>query len=244
MLWNETIHSYMNQNSSVGPKATVNVSNKERIASAIAGYVLVRHSLKGKKFSLTSLLAGGYLLYRGATGHCPGYSALGKKKLQDPVQNINIRTSVVVNKPRNEVYAFWRRLENLPLFMNHLDTVVQKDSQVSEWKAKIPGGLGSVSWEARIVKEEPGSLLGWNSLPGAAIENAGKVSFEDTPDGGTRVNVVITYRAPLGIAGESIAKLFTPLFENMIREDIVGFKEYVESTEPAVFVNLLWTVVE
>src|SRR5690606_34227656 len=91
-------------------KITVNVNNTERIISAGVGAFLVFNTIADlKKFSLAKLQADRFLLYRGATGHCPMYSMLGKDNLPDPVKNINIRTSILVNKPRQEVYAFWRK---------------------------------------------------------------------------------------------------------------------------------------
>jgi uncharacterized membrane protein len=75
------------------------------------------------KWGLAKALAGGFLLYRGTSGYCPGYAAMGKSQLPVPYKTINIRTKQVVNVPRSEAYAFWRKLENLPLFMKHLVSV-------------------------------------------------------------------------------------------------------------------------
>jgi uncharacterized membrane protein len=221
----------MNQNSSVGGKLPVNVSVPERVASVIAGSWLLLRALKKRNTGILNASAAGYLLYRGLTGYCPGYAVAGKKKLPDPVKNINIRTTLTVNKPRREVYAFWRKLENLPLFMKHLKSVEVIDDRQSHWRARIPGGLGTIQWKAEITKEEDHYLLGWNSLPGAAVDNAGKVVFKDAGENGTEVHVVITYRAPLGVAGESVARLLNQVFEDMVKEDIRNFKRYIETGE-------------
>lgn len=186
------------------------------------------------KASVLRAAAGGLLLYRGMTGYCPAYAMAGKPKLPDIVRNINIRTTLTVNRPRYEVYAFWRKLDNLPLFMSHLQSVQVVDEKRSEWKAKIPGSLGFVKWDATIVKDEPGELLGWSSLPHSDIENAGKVTFSDTGTGATEVDVVITYRPPLGGIGAGLSKLLNPIFENIIRKDIAGFKQYMEARIPVV----------
>jgi uncharacterized membrane protein len=221
-----------NRNDGDHAKTPVNVASLERVASTSAGALLLYNGLhKINKSTPIKLVAAGFLLYRGMSGHCPLYSAVGKNKLPDPVKNINIRTSLTVNKPRTEVYDFWRRLENLPLFMKHLDSVQSLDNERSEWKAKIPGGLGTIKWEATIVKDEPGQLLGWSSLPHADIENAGKITFKDAGAKGTEIHVVITYRAPLGRVGTGLSKLFTPLFEKMIKNDVANFKRYIETGE-------------
>jgi uncharacterized membrane protein len=210
-------------------KSSVNVSNTERIVSVLAGSYLAYRALSRapKKYKL--LAPAAFLLYRGATGHCPGYSAIGKRRLPDNAHNINIETSVIVNKPSDTVYAFWRKLENLPLFMKHLKSVKQQDAARSYWEAEIPGGLGAISWEAEILKDEPGNQLSWNSIEGSMIHNAGKVLFKDTANNGTELHVVISYQAPFGVAGEKVLSLLTPTFEKMIRKDILNFKEYIET---------------
>jgi len=213
----------------MGKKLTINVSNPERIVSILAGTYLAYRSLTAKPSSLIKMASAGLLLYRGVSGHCPAYDAAGKKRLPDPAHNITIETSVIVNRPVDTVYSFWRRFENLPLFMTHLKSVKQKENGISDWEAFLPGGLGSIHWQAKIVIEKPSEVIAWNSLEDSTIHNAGKVTFEDVGELGTVVNVVISYQAPLGIAGEKVMSLFNPTFEKMIRKDIVNFKHYVET---------------
>lgn len=211
-------------------KSGINVSNVERIASVLAGSYFIYCSLKDKPRNISKIASGGLLVYRGLTGHCPVYEAAGKKRLSDPSHNITIATSVLVNRPIDTVYAFWRRLENLPLFMTHLKSVKQKDGGKSDWEAYIPGGLGtSIHWEAKIVDEKPGEEISWTSLENSTIDNKGRVTFEDADVLGTRVNVMISYEAPFGIAGEKVMSLFNRKFEKMIRKDILNFKYYIET---------------
>lgn len=220
----------MNTNSSTGAKLSTNVGKLERIGSILAGTALIFKGIKNNnKYRIPISIAGGYLLYRGATGHCDLYSVAGKHKLPDTVKNINILTVVHVNKPRQEVYDFWRKLSNLPLFMKHLESVEVIDDVRSHWKAKMPANVVKLEWDAEIVKEINGELLGWNSMAGASIHNAGKVEFKDGTDGGTELKVLITYRAPFGDVGEGIASLFNPMFEKMIQDDVKNFKRYIET---------------
>jgi uncharacterized membrane protein len=212
----------------------VNVGQGERIASAAIGAWLLSSSLnnftKHPLGSLVRLALGGALLYRGASGHCPVYASMGKTNGVSHTQSINIRTSLIVNKPKDEVYAFWRRLENLPLFMKHLASVTEIDSKHSHWEATIPGNIGRIKWNAEIVKEEPGYLIGWQSIPNSMVNNAGKVTFHDAADGkGTELEVVISYHPPAGELGIGLAKTLNPVFEKIIRQDVMNFKEYIET---------------
>jgi uncharacterized membrane protein len=210
----------------------VNVSKPERIITALAGSLLLYHTIKKHKADTLLLLGGSYLLYRAVTGHCPVYS-MREQRAKGP-HNINVRTSVVVNRPREELYAFWRRLENLPLFMKHLAMVRENEDGTSSWMVRMPGGLNSLHWDAEIVKEEEGTELSWKSLPGGSVENAGKINFTDTPGKATRIDAVITYRAPLGVVGEAISRLLNPAFRRKVTEDIEGFKFYMEDN-PSLF---------
>lgn len=207
---------------------TVNVSDKERGISVLLGSYFLSRGLKKK--SIIKTLLGGYLLYRGASGHCPAYSAMQRNQYTDKAESVNIKTTFIVNKPRKEVYDFWRKLENLPLFMKHLSSVTQYSDTQSHWVANAPGNLATIKWDAEIVKEVDGSFIGWKSLPGSTVENAGKVDFKDALGSmGTELNVVITYRPPAGKLGSSIASMLNPVFRKMIETDISNFKQYIET---------------
>lgn len=221
----------MNENSAVGKKFAINVGIGERLTSVIAGALLFIDAVKKRDHLTTTKAAiGGYLLFRGATGHCNLYDIAGIAHRPDPVKNINIRTTLFINKPRQEVYAFWRDLNNLPLFMEHLKSVKTQGKKKSKWKAWLPGRLGTIGWKAKIVKDKPGKFLGWNSLPGSTIDNAGKIEFKNAGTG-TELRVFISYRAPLGILGAGLANLFTPAFKKIIIDDIQNFKTYLEAED-------------
>lgn len=204
-----------------------NLGDKERLVSVVSGSLLLLQALTGEKKKVLPALAGAYLLFRGGTGYCALYNTVKNIK-EAKAHNIEIRTSITVQKPVKEVYAFWRRLENLPLFMTHLQSVDQVDETLSEWKAKIPGMPGSISWQAEIVHDSENESIAWSSLPGSDIENAGAVYFQDNGTS-TTIKVIISYQAPAGKVGEKIAKLLNPLFEKMIRHDVENFTSCLES---------------
>lgn len=216
------------------PKPERNISDLERIVSVLGGCYLLYDSLKNKR-SIPEIGAAGFMLFRGISGYCPASQA-GEKLLnrnKEPRKssgtNVNIHTRLIVNRPVDEVYNFWRHLGNLPLFMEHLESVTVLGPTHSEWKAKLPGGISTVSWNAEIVREEPHRYIGWRSLSGSTIQNVGKVQFKDAGELGTLVHIVFSYHAPLGVAGEEIAKLLNPVFEKMVRNDVMGFKRYMET---------------
>jgi uncharacterized membrane protein len=227
-------HADNEMHPTAGGSNVINVDWNERLTSATLGAFLLssglnnltKHPLK----AVAKTILGGMLLYRGTSGHCSFYSSIGKTKGVSHTAAINIKTGLIVNKPKDEVYAFWRKLENLPLFMKHLGSVTEIDSKHSHWEAIIPGNIGKIKWNAEIVKEEPGYMIGWQSLPNSTINNAGKVIFHDALNGaGTELEVVIIYHPPAGELGSGVAKLFNPVLEKIIRQDVMNFKEYIET---------------
>jgi uncharacterized membrane protein len=220
-------------------KSVVNIGDNERILSALAGSLLLYATAKKNTVNTLLLLGGGYLLYRAVSGHCAVRQALGARgghREEAEPGEIKVRIQLVVNRPRGEVYSFWRHLENLPLFMRHLEHVDELNAKTSAWKLKLPGGTGDIRWEARIVKEEEGKEFSWHSVAGAPIENTGKINFADTPAQGTRVDVMIAYRHPEGIISEGMAQLMTQAFRAKVEEDVRRFKQYIEN-ETAAGVN-------
>ena len=240
-MTNTENYGSMNAENEFQPQQTssINVAQNERMISVGLGAFLLssgmnnltRHPIRG----LFRTIIGAGLLYRGVTGHCPVYASLGKTSgVSSSSPAINIRTGLIVNKPKDEVYAFWRKLENLPLFMKHIATVTEIDSKHSHWEAEIPGGIGKIKWNAEIVKEEEGRLIGWQSIPNATIHNAGKVTFKEALGGsGTELEVVISYHPPAGELGAGLAKALNGVFEKIIRQDIMNFKEYIETKHNA-----------
>jgi len=136
---------------------------------------------------------------------------------------------VTVNKSPGELYRFWRNFENLPRFMNHLESVKVIDGNRSHWVAKAPLGM-TVEWDAVIHNEQENELIAWRSLEGADIPNAGSVRFERAPGGrGTIVKVALEYDPPAGKVGATIAKLFGEEPEQQVEEDLRRFKQVMET---------------
>lgn len=224
--------------SSMLPPATgssnINVEPTERIISTFLGAASAVYGFRHLKSLGGMVLAatGSYLLLRGTTGYCSINNALGRNAVSKKNNAMEVNGTLTINKPRAEVYAFWRRLENLPLFMKHLEEVKLEDSVRSTWKAKLPGGVGTVTWESVITEDKAGELIAWASIPGSTIDNAGEVSFTDAPNQrGTIVKANITYRLPAGDIGNLAGKLFNPVVESMIKGDLRRFKSIIETGE-------------
>jgi uncharacterized membrane protein len=230
----------------VNPDNDINMSNTERRAAMIGGGALMSLGIAGLiqgKIPAALLAAlGGVVAYQGITGRMMGYRALGinhaELGLSDQVsvpheQGIKVVKTVTIGRSPMELYNYWRNFENLPRFMSHLESVEIKDSTHSHWKAKAPAGM-TVEWDAEIINEVPYELIGWRSLEGSDIPNAGSVTFKRAPNGrGTILKVSLEYAPPAGKLGSLIAKLFGEEPEIQIQTDIMRFKQLMETGEVA-----------
>jgi len=216
----------------------INVGENERVLSVAGGALLAAIGLsRGSLGGALLAVIGGVLVFRGASGYCPINEAIGRDTAEGKAETdvIEIAEVITINKPREEVYKYWRKLENLPKFMTHLQSVSQLDDKRSHWVAPIPGtetfeNFGNVEWDAEIVEEEENSRLVWRSVPGASIDNSGEVRFTNAPQGrGTELHAVIKYRPPQGMVGEVASKLLNPIFKKMVESDIKRFKHLLET---------------
>lgn len=230
----------------------VNVGRFERWLSLAAGGALAAYALRRRTTaSGVAALAAAELIYRGATGHCHAYQALGINHADGHAsergtgviadrgsdtrhrlggrRGIRVEESVTINRPVSQVYRFWRDLENLPRFMRHLESVAVRDEGVSHWVATGPAGT-RVEWDARIINDVENKVIGWQSLDGSTVATAGSVNFDETGRG-TVVRVNLQYNPPAGKLGSTVAWLLGEEPTLQIREDLRRFKALVETGE-------------
>jgi uncharacterized membrane protein len=144
---------------------------------------------------------------------------------------VKLEKAITINHPPDEIYAFWRNLENLPRFMSHLQSVTQTSDGFSHWVIKTEKGK-SLEWDARIIEDQPPRMISWQSLPGSDVDNAGSVWFTAAPGGrGTVVKVQIKYSPPGGKVGAAIAKIFGDSAEKQIASDLYQLKSLLEAGE-------------
>jgi uncharacterized membrane protein len=200
---------------------------------AMAIYGLSRRSLGG----IALALAGGSFLYRGVTGYCGAYDALGintaqSRGPQDSVKarhGVRVEESVAILRPRDELYRYWRDFSNLPRIMRHLKSVETRGNGQSHWVAGGPMG-SSIEWDAEVINERENELIAWRSVEGSTVDTAGSVHFLASPgDRGTEIRVVLKYDPPGGKLGAGIAWLFGKSASQQIREDLRNFKSMMET---------------
>jgi uncharacterized membrane protein len=224
------------------PAADINVGRRERWISAVAAAAVAAYGLRRRGGRRLLLPIAGALLGRAMSGRCAVNKMLGRNTALDdapssPVtsvgrgEGVRVDERIVINRPRSDVYRFWRNFENLPRFMDHLEAVTVLDDRRSQWTAKGPAG-SRVEWDAEIHNEIPNELIAWRSLPGSEVDNAGSVHFMPTDTGDTEVRVVLRYDPPAGKLGAAVAWLFGEEPSRQVADDLRRLKQVVEAGEP------------
>ena len=223
------------------PGRGINVGTAERWVSGVAGAVLALAALRRRRLRGVLLPMGSGLLWRALTGRCAVNRTLGRnsarRETTSPVASIErgggikIEKSIDVFRPREQMYRFWRNFENLPRFMDHLESVTVLDENRSHWVVRGPMGT-RVEWDAEIHNEIPDELIAWRTLPGSEVNHAGSVHFEPRlPGPGTTVRVILRYEPPAGRPGAIAASLFGEEPGQQIEDDLRRFKQVMEASE-------------
>ena len=146
-------------------------------------------------------------------------------------RGIRVRKAITINRGPEEVYGFWRDLENLPRFMAHLESVRELDQRRSYWKVRAPLGR-TVEWTAEIVEDRPNELLSWRSVEDSQVPNSGTVRFVRAPGGrGTEVHLELSYDPPVGALGTTIARLMGREPSQQVDGDLRRLKQVLETGE-------------
>ncbi|HWB00815.1 MAG TPA: SRPBCC family protein [Pirellulales bacterium] len=216
---------------------SINVGQPERLASIALGSAMAVYGLGQLPWrALVFGAAGAALVYRGLSGHCHMYDLLGRTSTQAPSpargvpahHGVRIERTIAVDRPAEELYQFWCKLENLPRVMRHLQSVEVLDDRRSRWTASGPFGA-PITWEAEIINQRDGELISWRSLPGGVVDTAGSVHFESLPNADrTLVHVELKYNPVGGAAGIALAKLLGSDAETAIHEDLDQWKHSLE----------------
>jgi uncharacterized membrane protein len=144
---------------------------------------------------------------------------------------MELTASTTIRKPALDVYAFWRRLENLPTFMAHLDEVRMTGERTSHWTASAPFDR-TVEWDAEIVAEVPDERIDWRSTGQADVPNSGTVWLTPAPDGAaTEIHVRLVYDIPGGELGKAVAKYFGEEPHQQLDDDLRRLKQILETGE-------------
>ena len=166
-----------------------------------------------------------------ATAKDPNPAAAGLAEITS--EDELVERTVTIDRPREQLYAFWRDFTNLARFMENIESVTVIDKLRSHWVVKAPGDT-RVEWDSIVTEDVPGEVIAWSTAEGASVPNTGRIEFRDSSNGrGTLVTVTLAYDAPAGAVGKMVAKLFQREPNIQARRDLRRFKQLMETGEIA-----------
>jgi uncharacterized membrane protein len=141
-------------------------------------------------------------------------------------RGIDVRKDIHIQAPVEEVFGFFRNLENFPKFMDHLRSV-RVSGERTHWEVAGPAGI-PIRFEAEVTRFEPGKCIAWKSLPGSVVRSAGFVRFDDDGKGGTLLEVRMSYNPVGGAFAHAIATLFGADPKHALDDDLMRLKSILE----------------
>jgi len=195
-----------------------------RIAGDALGVGLLALTASGQRTRdrrvVTALAASGTILALDALA--------ARRLLRERRPPVPLVFAVTINKTPAEVYAFFRRFENLPRFMDHLESVETTGETRSHWRARLPLGR-VIEWDAEITEDRPDELIAWQTVDRSLFAHRGRVTFAAAPgDSGTEVRVSMK----IGVPGLSpSATLGNLLTRPQIKGDLRRLKQVMEAGE-------------
>ena len=149
-----------------------------------------------------------------------------------------VEKTIHIDAPVAQVYAYWRNLENLPLWMSHVREVRHIGGDRFHWIVDGPAGR-AVEWDSELLNVSENREMTWRTVEGSTVDHTGRVRFE--PDGdGTRVQVQLRYAPPGGVLGHAVAKAFGVDPKSEMDDDLRGLKSLVETGQLPAQPRLGW----
>ena len=138
-----------------------------------------------------------------------------------------VRTSALIQKDRDELYALWRDLKAAPTWQEQITHVSVTGAGTSHW---VMGSDGKIlEWDSEILADEPGKRIAWRSVGGDS-EHAGEVVFEEATGGrGTVVTVLQEFR--MGKMASLWESIVGRKPKQAVIENLRHFKALAESGE-------------
>jgi uncharacterized membrane protein len=204
-----------------------NIPPVERVATTALAAAAIVHGIR-RRTPLGWLIAagGGLVALRGLSGRSAIYRRLAH------ADGVEVRRAITIQRSRSDVYRFWRQLDNLPRFLEHVQEVRLLGPETSRWVVRE--GPATVSWIAEVSDELSDRRLAWRSRPGSAIETSGELELLDAPGGrGTEVHVTLRYRPPASVLTGPVRGLLRRLTYHQLGAELRRLRQLLETGELA-----------
>lgn len=138
-----------------------------------------------------------------------------------------IEASVVIRRPREEVFRFYRDFRNLPRFLGDVMAVEQVGPATFRWRIQGPLGVRT-GWTTRVIEERADELISYETVSMPLLTTRWDVHFAPGPQTGeTEVREVM--RVPLGWLARAALALFGKFPGKEVVSNLHRLKELLET---------------
>ncbi|MEX2534989.1 MAG: YgaP-like transmembrane domain [Trueperaceae bacterium] len=159
-----------------GSGSRVNLGPVERGVSLALGALAGTAAFR-RRTPLSALLvaAGSYLVYRGVSGRCRLYRALGITG-SEVGSTVSACSQITVQRPAEQVYQQLRDLTNFPRFSRFLEGAEKMGAEKvgdERWRLQLRTPLGNeIELDVRQTADEENRRLAWCTVEGAPMPGA------------------------------------------------------------------------
>jgi uncharacterized membrane protein len=200
-----------------------------RVLAGFAGAGLIAYGATHRKLIGKTLGVNGAILLVRSILNAPLKRMIGV----DETAGLRIQKAASINATAADLYEFWKNPENYPKVFAHVRQITPEQNGIFLWQVLGPAGI-PLTWRGRITRLVPEKRIEWWSLPESIIENHGVIHLEAQKDGGTRVQIDMSYNPPAGLLGHAVAALLGLDPKSALDQDMVQLKSLLEQGKTRV----------
>ena len=195
-----------------------NVPLGERVASLAVGTAALLAGARRGSLGGTALgVSGAALAMRGLTGRCAVY------RHRALANGVEARRTVLIPRSRRELYRALRRIDRLPLFLSQITEIVSRGDGIADWV--IGRGPDAVRFTTTTFADVIDRRIAWESVPGSPVVAHGSIELSEASDGGTIVDITLSYRpAPGLLIARGVQKLFDGFTGRRLASDLIQLR--------------------
>ena len=196
----------------------------EMLALAALGGVMISAAARRGRGSTLAKVAGVALIGVAARPFIAAAvtSAGARRRL------IAFHSSVEIERPVNEVFAFFKDFENFPRVINGVRSVVDYQDGRSHWEVYTPSG-SVLSWDATVTKYVPSSVIAWESVVRSLVESSGMARFTALSPTRTRVDLSIKHHPVSTSLKDAVRALIATDPRKTVAANLDHIRFYLES---------------
>jgi len=171
---------------------------------------------------------GGYLAAGGGALLLTSAGLPGRARARH--RSIEAQQSITVNAPVSQVFGMWCDFERFPEFMSSVKQISRVGENRYHWIVTGPAGA-PIEWDSEVTRLVPNKVIAWNGI-GTAVSTSGLVHFAEVSAWQTRIDIFSQWQPAAGVAGRMVAMVFGKEPAQMLRDDLIRFKERAERSLP------------